>query len=57
MREGNPVQADTLRGAGTYGRVTRYEGHICGNCRWEDRGREDCPNNKPKRAGGEDEAV
>lgn len=21
-------------------------GHICGNCRWEDKGREDCKNNK-----------
>lgn len=20
--------------------------HICGNCRWENKGREDCPNNK-----------
>lgn len=31
--------------------VGESKGHRCGNCNWQGKGREDCPNNKqPRRA-------
>ena len=32
----------------TRNREPQERAHVCGNCRWEGKGRDDCPNNKAR---------